>query len=356
MKKLTSIFLALIATFAFAITPAQAAAKLTGVMPADTTENKTVPLDFTLSGVSWSNVLVTISVVEGGLTVDAAGSITASPGYTLTDNTSSAQSFRGSLSDVKKALSSGLKWYTPAAAGTYSLDFKLTVQEYVPGLTFNSGNGHYYLVPLTADEPTLLTAKAAFEAAANGDFKYAGLTGYVAEINDADENDFISNKSGGDNIWIGASTEYSILDPLVGTSFGDHVTSVGHWYWVHSKTNFATGADNTSNLAAVDGAYMSWADGEPNDSSGIEGCVVTNWNGDKGLWNDLPCDDPEWEESFIVEFEPSAGAGAAILKLVTKDLPAAGSLASTGSDYTVFALFGLVIAMAGAVAVRKAQR
>ncbi len=332
---------------------ATAVPQLTGDLPTATTENQSIPLVFDLAGVDWNDVLVTIEVVEGSLTVNAAGAVSAAPGYDLLDATATRQSFSGPLVDVQNTLANGITWITPATAGSYSIDFAMTVQEFVPGLSFNPDNGHYYLVPVDEfGDPVLMNAVEAFTAADNAEFTYAGLIGYIAEINDESENDFVANYSGGRNIWIGASSEYTVLNAFAGTTYADNAASNGKWHWVNSTVLFADGLADS--ITAVDGAYAAWAAGEPNGGGGVEGCVVTNW-GDESLgeWNDLPCDD-DLPNSLIVEFD-TADAGPTVLELTDEDLLAAqNGLAETGIDASVgLGVAGIALAVAAGVVVAR---
>lgn len=346
MKKIAAILAALAATFAFAATPASAAPSISGAKPSATTENQTVPLTFSLSGVTWSDVLVTVTVVEGGLTVTPSGGVVAAAGYDLANGTSNKQAFRGSLADVKETLKAGINWLTPAAPGTYALDISMKVQAYVEGLSFNPENGHYYLVPNET-----LSAREAFTKAENGDYTYAGLTGYIAEINDEAENDFVATYSGGSNIWIGGSADYQILNAHAGTSFVDNAASRGKWYWVHSEVQFGEGLAPTT---AIGGRYMNWADFEPNNADDPdEACIVTNWQNVPGEWNDLNCGDNH-SNSFIIEFEPAAGSAGAILTLNTEDL--IDPLADTGVSSNGLAAIALAALAAGAFTIRAARK
>jgi methionine-rich copper-binding protein CopC len=338
-KKLASVA-AIAATVLLGVAaPASATAALTGTMPAATAENTNVPLSFNLTGSTWADVLVTVSVAEGTLTVTPSGDVVASAGYDLSDNTVSRQSFHGSLADVVDTLQNGLVWITPSTVGSYTLDFTLKAQEYVAGLSYNPDNGHYYIVP---DET--MTAADAFSAAANGDYVYAGIVGYIAEINDADENEFVADFSGGEDIWIGGSAEHSIIDAY---------TEAGHssdsdWVWIHSWENFAIGIGPA---VAQGGAFTGFADGEPNGGSGVEGCLVTNYEGVLGEWNDLACNSAH--HSFIVEFDPADGSEETVLTLSDEIL---NSLASTGFDATGAYLAAGVLALVGATGAIVSRR
>jgi LPXTG-motif cell wall-anchored protein len=337
--------------------PAYAAPKLTGTLPEAAAENETVPLSFGLTGVEWEMALVTIEVIEGGLTVDLTGDTAASAGYDLSDATASTQSFYGEIADVVTTLEEGIDWYTPATAGEYTIDFTLEVQEYVSGLSYNPGNGHYYLVPVDdGGDPIELDADVVFDNVAAGDYTYAGLTGYLAEINDADENDFVAEFSGGDNIWIGGSAERTIINEF--TDITADATNSGEWTWIHSQTQFADGLYTETGdpvvetfAVSVNDAFLSFNEGEPNGGHGEEGCLVTNVGGDPGLWNDLECSGTS--NSFIIEFEPSDDVESATLTLTDEIL---AELADTGVDANGIALAAGALALAGAGALVYRRR
>lgn len=327
--------------------PASATPTLTGTLPDPATENQTVPLSFTLSGTGWTDALVTISVVEGSLTVDPAGGAVAADGYDLSDVTADTQAFHGSVADVAATLNGGIDWITPAAAGTYTIDFTLEVQEYFEGLSYNPVNGHYYQVPTDENgDPLELSGEDAFATAAAGDYTYAGLTGYLAEINDSQENEFVADYSGGSDIWIGGTAEHTIIEAYTDTTGA----SAGDWVWINSGTHFALGI-NPAN--AVGGAFTSFASGEPNAGNADEGCLVTNWDGEFGEWNDLDCADGAWENSLIVEFEPDTDTESTTLNLTDEKL---AELASTGVESSGIALTAGALVLAGLATVVYRRR
>lgn len=344
-KKIAALALVAATALFGASAPAFAAPKLTGTLPDPTSENETVPLSFGLSGVDWDDALVTIEVAEGGLTVDIAGDAAEATGYDATDATSSTQSFYGTVEAVTAILEDGIDWHTPATVGEYTIDFTLSVQEYVSGLSYNPANGHYYLVPEDEyGDPLELSAEDAFANANDGDYVYAGLTGYVAEINDEQENEFVAEYSGGEDIWIGGTAEHTLLDLYTEVAYD----SDSDWVWVHSWTLFAEGLVTP---AAVGGAYTSFATGEPNGGDTEEGCLVTNWDGGFGEWNDLACDDT-WSNSFIIEFEPDGEIESTVLTLTDEE---ATALAETGveADGILLAAGALALAGAGALVYRR---
>lgn len=351
LKKIASLVAAVgIALVGFAA-PASATPKLTGSLPATSVENTTVPLAFTLAGADWTKALVTVTVAEGTLTVVASGDVVAASGCDLAVG-SASQSFYGSTADIVTTRSEGIDWLTPSTPGSYNINFTVKVQEYVVGLSYNPANGHYYLVP--ADEfgdPITDTAESFYIAADDGDYTYAGITGYLAEINDEAENDFVANFSGGSNIWIGGSAESGIID---GYGPGGASDLVDEWYWIHSGTQFASGLDEDvagADTADIFGdAFTSFAVGEPNGgNTGSEGCLVTNVGGNLGMWNDLTCFGTN--KAAIIEFEPT-GTESAILTLTDEDIP----LAETGVEANGIVLLAGALALAGAGAVVYRRR
>ena len=237
------------------------------------------------------------------------------------------------------------------------MHFTITVQEYTTGLTFNPDNGNYYLVPHDADgEQITMSGSEAFAAAEGGEFVYAGMTGYLVEIGDAAENLFVAEYSGGEDVWIGGSSESALLNEYVDTSFADNVASVGKWYWVHSDTQFAEGLG--SSIVAVNSSYLSFAEEEPNDSGDDERCLVTNWNGDQGEWNDLSCGD-DYSNSMVIEFDDEAAA-ASVLTLTDLDIEVAqeesGKLAATGFDLSTPLAFAFAALAVGLIAVQRTRK
>jgi len=342
------------------VTSASAAAVITGIVPTGVASSATAEVPISLSGVEWDSVLVTIVIESGGLTIDLTGDTAVSAGYDLTDNTATTQSFYGAFDDVNVVLGDGLTWHAPSSAGLHDMHFTITVQEQITGLTYNPDNGHYYLVPHEANgEVTTMSGSEAFAAAEGGEFVYAGITGYLVEIEDATENLFVAEYSGGEDVWIGGSSESALLNSYAGTSYADNAASTGKWYWVHSETQFAEGLGDS--IAAIDSSYLSFAPDEPNDSLDNERCLVTNWNGDQGEWNDLDCG-VQWSNSMVIEFDNTVSSQS-VLTLTDLDIettvPNSGSaneLAATGFDPAQLLALALVAVAAGFVAINRTRR
>lgn len=357
-KSIATASLSVALVLGISVPGASAAATITGIVPTGVASATSAGVPIELSGVEWEDVLVTISVDSGGLGVDLQGDTAESAGYDLSDTAATVQSFYGAFDAVNEVLGSGLTWYAPSTPGTHDMHFTITVQQHTTGLTFNPDNGHYYLVPHEANgDITEMSGSEAFAAAEGGEFVYAGMTGYVVEIGDADENEFVAEYSGGQNVWIGGSSESVLLNEYVGTSFADNVASRGKWYWVHSDTQFAEGLGNS--IVAINSAYMSFAATEPNDSLNNERCLVTNWNNVPGLWNDLDCG-VRWSNSMVIEFDDEAAA-ASVLTLtdldIEKSVPAAsGNLAATGFDLSTPLALAFAALTVGLIAVQRTRK
>lgn len=124
---------------------------------------------------------------------------------------------------------------------------------------------------------------------------YNGHPGYLAIIGTQGENDFLHGLiqsapgyAAGDNAWVGA------------TDTGEE----GSFAWIGPQKMSTGGLVFYENDKAVDGSFINWAEGEPNeggDSGTSEDCVAM-YGGGEGKWFDRNC---YYAESyFLVEFGP----------------------------------------------------
>ncbi len=158
-------------------------------------------------------------------------------------------------------------------------------------ITFSLGNlvantnGHFY-ESVTAGA-TWSTAKT--NAAAR---TYMGLTGYLATITVASENDFIKQTIGTD-AWIGSSDSYTEINAATGaTTYANQTASEGKWYWVTgpekgTQMTTANAANGTVPGTAFGSAYNNWNNGEPNNSGGENYGEIYASGTNLGKWNDL---------------------------------------------------------------------
>ncbi len=138
---------------------------------------------------------------------------------------------------------------------------------------------------------------------------FYGMTGYLTTITSAEENAFIFDKVNAD-AWIGASDE----------------DSEGDWLWVtgpEAGTQFSEGNYSLmdGSPVAVGGAYMNWAEEEPNDASGED---YAHMQAEAGKWNDYGVDNPNarW---YVVEYsseseDPIAGISTRTIQITVPSI------------------------------------
>lgn len=344
-----------------------AASKVTVDLPNEPVaggESANVPVF--LTGFTFEKLAVTLIVDEGTLTVtDSNSALTLNPGYTDLANQAEI-SFFGDTAAVVSAMESGVSWTAPGEADAQTeLSIRVQVGEYLVGTSYDPATGHSYKYVTTP-----LTWSDAAGAAMAMTFK--GKTGYLANITTAAENDFISNKSGAEDIWFGATAHPTNVNSAL-TLAGKPTISAdtqgnGFYYWFagpEGGTQFSTGLVNP---LAFGGAYNSWATGEPNNAGPGESCGVTNWGGIKGNWNDLNCGR---EQSYLVEFDTTAAdfqsSVTSFDNITGEDVDAFPAeeevveeedkeLAATGYDAGILFALALVLLAAGFTVVVRARK
>ena len=261
----------------------------------------------TFSGSNSINSQVYVGKKLTGLQVNATGNPTlpvnirvsngtlyAQPtaGVTITSGSAGkALTLTGPKNDVNTALATVT--YTAKSAGSDTVEVSL-VEE---GIVFYPGNNHLYeFVP----DSELDWDGAKIAAAAR---TKAGLTGYLATITSAEENEFVTARLNGAG-WMGGSDAQTEDD----------------WKWVtgpETGTSFWSGGTGGS---SVDGEYANWAPGDEPNNAGDEDCTQF-LSGGTGLWNDLPCSGTTID-GYVVEY----GANGQTSTVATKNIAVTTSL------------------------------
>ena len=273
---------------------------------------QTVPVPVTLTGFPTANDLVAVLSVPatgGTLTVTPSGGLTPEHGY---GGFAGQQTIgvRGTAAEVTAALAS-LTWSAPV---TGSPQLSVSVSEVPAGVYYDPDNGHYYQLGSLVD-PHWTAARA--DAATHTLF---GMTGYLATITSAEENDFIATHTTAVNAWIGAS------DAAV----------EGTWEWVTGPEAGTAFWQGVANGTTVGGEFASWAVNEPNDwnpGPDDEDYAGTNF-GFPGSWNDF-LDDPNSQGGSVatnqlIEFGGNAETSTAARADITADLTVATAPGAPG--------------------------
>lgn len=248
---------------------------------------------FSVSGFNVSTtLLVTVGLVNppAGTTLrfNTTSGVSASTGYNIASNFTRI-SFTGTQSNINTVLAS-LRVNTGSVPG--NLYIAVTATENPAGYFYLPSNGHFYR-PITG----AVSYSSAKSAAAAQTFK--GQTGYLANIMDADEQNFIFANVPVMNIWIALSdaTQEGSWRIDAGPETGTVI-----WTASSSVTNATTWAYSSAGTTAA-GRYSAWAGGEPNNSDGSigEDHAVTKWNGNNN-WNDLRDGNFSSIGGYVVEF------------------------------------------------------
>jgi LPXTG-motif cell wall-anchored protein len=304
---------------ATAATPAYAASSVAVDLPnSPVVAGVTVDVPIAISGFTATEVTVSLLVEAGELTVDDLDDVlVTNPGFSSLENEREI-SFNGVLEDVTAVLADSVSWTAPAGEPS-DLAMRVQIGEFEAGISYNPASGKSYRFVEIEDGVTWAAAQIAAK-----DLTYKNKPGYLTNITSEAENDFVADRSGARDVWIGATSNLDFVNaaraaatPPLTPPFTVDPKITGDYYWGAGPE---TGAAISTGLSAVGkrpvavgGSFTSWAPGEPNNyqydptksSTTGEDCAVTNWsaNAALGLWNDLPCDNLN---SYLVEFDTTA--------------------------------------------------
>ena len=242
--------------------------------------------------VKFVNNVTDVDVTNGTLAATANGTELVD---TYTSYSGTKLGFRGTYAQVEAALAS-VTWNPNSASGDISIRIGLAPYAGV-GKFYDANSGHYYQYVSTGASWT------AARTAAENTYLY-GLKGYLAEINSEAENNFIGSETSATNIWIGATEDATTAANYTSSSYDG---SAGQrWIWEGAiQSPLPTGSGTLAQSFSP--SFLSWAANEPNnDTKPGADCAVTNWNGVKGRWNDLPC---TYSTGYLIEF---GGRGEAV--------------------------------------------
>lgn len=213
------------------------------------------------------SVRVVIRPAAGTVALTSTTGLSAPTGYP-SNFAGTEVAFTGTRTAVNSALDS-LVYTSGPEPGATSVEISAAAE--FAGKNYNPSNGHYYEF-ITGSQ----TWEAARAAAKNRTFN--GLQGYLATITSAEENAFVTSKTGGSAAWIG----------------GADLDVEGSWQWMDGPEagqvfwTSACGAALVGNCPAT-GMFNSFNTTEPNDyqpNGGEDGLQLLV--GGSGLWNDLP--------------------------------------------------------------------
>jgi len=245
----------------------------------------------TLAGMSVTagasdSVSVTVSTTVGTLTVNTGTGISLDYGYAATG---SEIAFSGTGTQVNAALAS-IQLNTSTSNKGSSATIAIVAKDGTSSVVYSADTGHFYeYVPSSGISWSNALAAATTHS-------YLGQTGYLASVPSSSVNSLITGKiPGALNVWLGG---HAIAN------FGGYARS---WQWAAgplANTEFTRCSNLTGSCTVVDSSsfYYNWSSGEPNNWSGIEAYIVTNWNAANGLWNDLMDDYGSSISGYVVEY------------------------------------------------------
>ncbi|MFZ8966628.1 MAG: beta strand repeat-containing protein [Ilumatobacteraceae bacterium] len=310
------------------------------------------PGDFVIANFSASATLqVSIGFVDPpsgtSFALPVTTGLTAGVGYDFTGNKTQI-SFTGTQANANAALAA-MTVSTGTATGNVVI--RVTASVDTANTYYNPINGHYYEVVTRSNTYawSATASQSAFDLAEARTLD--GVSGYLANVTTAQEQKFIYENISGDNIWLGATDDYELINSRCGAgTFANQTASEGKWYWVSGPvgekcTKFWEGAtsaglwvnSSTGSTQARDSAnvassrYENWCTGnssgvdyaltagrsmsEPNNS-GSEHYLLEKWSGAR-CWNDWGRKDSGVQSYYLVEYSGTFSGGSSATATVT---------------------------------------
>ncbi|CAB4665301.1 MAG: hypothetical protein F2704_04640 [Actinobacteria bacterium] len=234
--------------------------------------------------------------------------------------------FVGSPTAINQALDSMM--YDPTGCSgspTIATTVSDTGSSSDANIAFNPENGHYY--QWVEDSVTWLGAFNAITGSSisysgnlRGDiistglnssrnscpYSFNGLCGYFATVTTAEENAYINQKVGGQQVWLGGSDR----------------SSQGSWVWADDRAPEYNVLFSNYSASAT---YAAWNGNEPNcygsDCGAFNEPALQMLAGDNGLWNNFS--ENGWEDhymGYIVEYGDSPADSAVTYAPVTRTI------------------------------------
>jgi len=189
---------------------------------------------------------------------------------------------------------------------------------------FSSANGHYYEFIAYDDSTATATKTWTIANGAASGKNFLGLTGYLATVTSASENQFMNDRIK-ETGWIGGSSS--------GTTGTSRV-----WQWVVGPENGTIFWNGNQTGSAVAGQYTNWANGEPNNFDSLTGKPSNVGNKEpyahfltSGQWNDF-ADDNTSLQGYWVEYSTPTGIGSDGLEGTRKTFNVTVANNSTGTQ------------------------
>jgi flagellin len=274
-------------------------------------------------GYAAANWKAVVSASGGEIRLTSAANITSVRGYngasndvstnltTWSDGTSYEIAFQGSKADVQAALD-GLEIKSADGKGSVTVEI---VPANISVFTLNGVTSYYEVVNGYTPWDSARTSALGKS--------FQGLSGYLTNINSAEENAFVASKLVADS-WMGGSDDVNYVNDALnrknGTTgvvyYANQAAVEGKFFWIdgpQAGTQFLNGngigGGGPAGGVPVAGVYSNFESSwQPDGSGGVEN-YVQFYASNNGKWNDLPIN-YAWIQGYVVEYGGGAGMAA----------------------------------------------